>query len=65
MNVGIMYLGYYMFITPEGSLCVVINFLIIVLIRGIRINVMVLVILLGVVWYWVPITMVHHILFLG
>ena len=65
MSGSIMYLGYYMFIAPEGSLRVVIYFLIIVMVRRIRINIVVLVIIFGVVWHWVPITMVHHVLGLG
>ena len=65
MSVSIMYLGYYMFTAPEGSLRVVIYFLIIVMVRRIRINIVVLVIIFGVVWHWVPITMVHHIFRLG
>ena len=65
MSVSIMNLGYYMFIAPEGGLCMVIYFLVIVMVRGISINIVVLVILFEVVWSWVSITMVHHVLLLG
>ena len=65
MNVSILYLGYHMFTAPEWSLGVVIYFLIIVVVRRISINIVVLVILFEVLWCWVLITMVHHILLLG
>ena len=65
MSVSIVNLGYHMLIAPERSLCMVNYFLVIVVVRGISINIVVLIILLEVVWAWVPITMVHHVLLLG
>ena len=65
MSVSIVNLGYYMLIAPERGLCMVNYFLIIVMVRGISINIVVLVILFEVVWAWVTITMVHHVFLLG